>query len=518
MTGTFQRTAHVQLAYRRLKVDYLARLFKQLAQMNYDSILLDYGRNFPYRGELAPLCSKQTYSEQEIAQIETALCQNQLTPLVKGVGMSHLSSVVRQSAYASLADGTGLNLAKEESAAFLIAIGEQLLQRHPSAAMLHLGGDEIYDEPRAEESIRHAREHGYSHLYVTFVNRIARHFSSRKVRCAIWSDGLIRHSESLDLLDNEVEVFYWDYWGYAQRCAFLSIGGGSPDLFLLDEAAIPEDTRNAMRSSTIRSGHAIPPAMRRTYGKYWKISEDGRSAESFPYCRFFQDHRVRMRCCMLPYPEKGSFLSRFSAQLSHLQNFIGKARETCAQGIVVCLWQPWWPLWETVLPAFALAAALSENPEAKEDCLWEKASELLGDPWNAPMLRDYCEAGRSFESNDLLDGQWHPIPPGERENRAASSEHNAACALHAAQQFLDRYAQTAPPSAVLSIRMLREVAAEELQYHDFTPSEENASRRGCVDATLAEDFARLLHFVYTADDAEEEYRSRIHYLLHLRKE
>lgn len=170
---------------------------------------------------------------------------------------------------------------------------------------------------RTPESCTALMKEGFSSMYVDFVNAIAAGLKSEGVRIAIWSDTLIRYPQALEKLDKSIVMFYWDYWAMGEESAFLSIGGGCPDIFVLDRSGLPRDLNKMFRNPVIRNAGELPLNHFERYHNYWRWSPGQKRARSFPYVEFLREFGLDVVSCFLPYTEKGSILSNYAEKLPH---------------------------------------------------------------------------------------------------------------------------------------------------------------------------------------------------------
>ena len=403
--GIRQKLQHISLAPATWSVEYLKTFFDFFARRGGTGILLDYKTSFPYSGPLKDLRAENAYTEKEIAELCAHAEKLGLALFPKGVSFSHAEAILRCPQFAFLADGNGLNLARPESVDLLAESSRQLAALHPGCRMIHLGGDEIFPFALAPESHAAALRRGKGGLYADFLNRFAERTRKLSVSFGIWSDMLIRYPEAVDRLNHDYTIFYWDYWSFGDRCPLLSIGGGCPDLMVLEREALPRDLGKILRNSAVREGGEIPCGLAERYASCWELSADRRRARSFPYIRFFREHGFPVISSGLVYPEKGSILSNFSEKLEHIRWFAKRSMEDGADGMMSCYWAPFWPDLKLMEPAVGIYLALSEHPELTDQALLEWCTP---EGWSTKAFELYLRTANDFEFNDLLSVEWTP--------------------------------------------------------------------------------------------------------------
>ena len=401
--GIARKLQHLSLSPATWSVERLKKFFEFFARYGGTGILLDYKTAFPYTGTLKNLRAGNAYTEQEIGELCAHAEKLGLEIIPKGISFSHAEAILKCPEFADLADGKALNLAREESVELLLESSRQLIQLHPGCRMVHLGGDEIFQFTLAPESYAFASVHGKSALYVDFLNRFAERAGKWNLSFGIWSDMLIRYPEAIDSLNRNYTIFYWDYWGFGERCPFLSIGGGCSDILLLDRKALPRDLGKILRNSNVRNAEEIPYGLLERYQPYWELPSDRRSVRSFPYIRYFRDHGFRVISSCLTYPEKGSVLSNFAEKLDHVRSFARRSLEDGAEGMLSCYWSPFWPDLELMEPAIRIYLELCEQPDRSDRQLLDSC---VPDGWTRNAFELYLRTANDFEFNDFLSIEW----------------------------------------------------------------------------------------------------------------
>jgi Glycosyl hydrolase family 20, catalytic domain len=405
---------HLRLCPHSMRTEHIKELFEKFAGAGFNTVFIEYEYVYPYKN-FPDLKNDATYSAKEIASIVKSAKDCNLQIIPKGLSFSHISSLLKLDKYRHLKDGSGgLNLLNPESFEIMLSSGKEIIESHPDTTLIHFGGDEIFDFPRLPETNSYVVKNGISSLYVQFVNKLAKEFKKRGVKIAIWSDMLIRYPDSIDDLDKDVIIFYWNYWSYSERVHFLSIGGGMLDSFILDRSHLPVDLEKIFRVSIAREKCEIPIGHVDTFKEYWEMDNEWESCAGFPYLKWFRDKGLDVVSAMLPYPEKGSFLPNMTEKIDHVRTFLKKTKEHSALGFVSCCWQDNWPLLETVWPGMLFALAANDNPELSNDEIFKLVVQKLDHFGNEDMLKKYFSAGRYFEFADLLDPFWGKIPICER--------------------------------------------------------------------------------------------------------
>lgn len=98
-------------------------------------------------------------------------------------------------------------------------------------------------------------------------------------------------------MDKSIVMFYWDYWAMGEESAFLSIGGGCPDIFVLDRSGLPRDLNKMFRNPVIRNAGELPLNHFERYHNYWRWSPGQKQGPHFFVCRISAG--VRSGCGLL---------------------------------------------------------------------------------------------------------------------------------------------------------------------------------------------------------------------------
>lgn len=399
-----------------LKLDYLDSLMKRFRHAGYDAVMIEYCHSFPYRKAAGYAVAGNAYSLPEIAEIDRMARENHLEVLPKGISFSHLGRLRSCGKYTHLIDGDGLDLTSHEAVSLLSESVLELADAHPQSRIIHIGGDEIFHFGKNAAAGALIQKKGISWWYVNYLNRVFAEVRMKRpeLRLAVWSDMLIKYPESISALDPAMVIFYWDYWGFGEDdCPILSTGGGCPDLFVLDRDRLPRDLAKILRCRSVRDGAELVSEHTEIFGEVRRLRLDGQSAKarSFPYLEWFRKFNFDVVSCALPYPEKSSIMGNYAEKIDHLRSFSRRSKEYGALAMMSCLWQPWWPLFEAVMPALMSAPVLFEDSELEDLAFYSRAALRLGDGWTPEMLKQCFMFANAFELNDLLTVNWERKTP-----------------------------------------------------------------------------------------------------------
>jgi hypothetical protein len=405
MKDRFLKMAQLDMHAHVMTVDYLDILFGRLAACGYNAVLLAYRDKFPYTS-YPELSAPDAYTPEQVAEIDRMAVRHGLEIVPLGFQFSHASAIVQHPRFKHLAGDGGLDLLNDESVEVIVKTARDILRAHPSARLVHTGGDEMGGFGGRPAIGRYVRTHGASQYYVQFVNKLATALRSDGIRVGIWSDMLIRYPEALPALDTSAVIFYWDYWSYGERTPFVTIGGGLPDMYILDWPGFRGDLRKLFLVGWPKPPADLPWDHVRRFERYWQMDPAGKSVRSFPYAAWFRDHGLDVVGALTTYPEKSSFLPDFLGKFSHVRAFSQRLRESGGMGCLACLWAMHFPLPETVWPSWLAASIFMDQPGLTDDEVCALTAERLGGHWTPATVKDYFGVGSDFEAADLIAPTW----------------------------------------------------------------------------------------------------------------
>jgi hypothetical protein len=404
MENKFLRIAQIDMYAHVSSVEYLESVFKRLSKYGYNAVLLCYRDKFPYTC-YPELASPDAYTLDEVMRIESIAEENGIEIIPLAMQFSHAEAILKHPRFKHLSSG-GLNLLEDASLEVIVRCAEDVLRVHPNSKLVHFGGDEMQGIASDPACGRYIRENGASEYYVQFVNRIADSMRGHGIRAGIWSDMLIRYPQALPELDKSTVIFYWDYWSYGDRTPFVTIGGGLPDMFMLDFEQLHGDLRKLFITPWVHPPDEIPCGHMRRFEKYWQMDPEKKSIRSFPYLAWFREHGLDVIGSMTTYPEKSSFLPDCLSKFDHVRGFASRIRESGGTGYLACLWAKFFPMPETCMPSWATANEIIDHPEKSDDEICAAASVRLGGFWTPNTLKAYLGAGGDFEAADLISPLW----------------------------------------------------------------------------------------------------------------
>jgi len=221
------RCAHIcyhlvteKLAYHTPGFPAVLAHIDELAELQYNAILLELEALFPYRRHKLASCGIR-FTPAQIAAIG-ARCKEhgmELVPLVQCLG--HAYNVLVNDEYAAFREVPGsfqqFCPTHPDLPKLYMEFVEEYLESFPGVRQWHMGGDESYQLGQCPRCRAKAKQHGVSRVYVDYVGEVARRLRARGLAPMIWSDMLEHHPEAVPQLPRDLKLVYWNYhlptWG-----------------------------------------------------------------------------------------------------------------------------------------------------------------------------------------------------------------------------------------------------------------------------------------------------------------
>jgi len=335
------RGIHFDLKAHMMNFSMLCDTARKMARLGYNTILLEYQDKFPFTGSLSKISAPDALTKEEILSFDR-LCTSlgmRIIPLIQCLG--HMYYVLCHREYAHLAESGGIYTSPHAlcpsnpgSVPFFAEMADQVLALHPSCRYVHIGGDEA----RLSDTCPACGKTPKYELLCRHYEACCEAILDRGKRPIMWSDMLLAHPETLDVLRGKVTVMDWDY-------QTTGAPGETPLVWGCD--AKNPDSWSPLHQKLIRPYiYAIEPTV----------------ANPFPYVKFLRDQGFEV---LLAPAAKCSGDAAYVPMRRHLANCceaVRTAAKANALGVVVTSWsvrRTPWPLTENTLIA---AAMCMQNP------------------------------------------------------------------------------------------------------------------------------------------------------------
>lgn len=292
---------------RMLKFDDLKQIIKMLGKFKMNTLVLEYMDRFPF--EKHPVISSTAaFTKEQTQEIEQLATENfiDIIPLVQSLG--HMRHVLRHTEYQHLQE---CEVPKEQkgreqfcplkAGAFELfqELALEVMKVHPNSRYLHVGADESRSLGACPACAEFVKQHSKSKLYIDYLNKVCQWVKSQGRLPIIWDDMLSRNPDTIDTLDKDAVIMYWDYWTTAERSPIVVARGAGYGVVYdkqwetewASELEEPERTVVKNFSGGIDLANDLGPDYLRNFGKYLG-TDFPKIHECFSKLRFFSIQRV----------------------------------------------------------------------------------------------------------------------------------------------------------------------------------------------------------------------------------
>ena len=223
------RAVHIDFRAQKLRYEAIFPILRDIAELGYNTVLMEYMDSFPYEGTLAKLASPDALTRAELSAI-LAECERlglEVIPLVQCFG--HAYWVLRHPEFEHLAEGYYEGMPEDEKAypwgwmklttmcaqnpdvaEFWRETVRQIVAAHPNLKHFHIGGDEI-KLPSCPTCLAKVEKVGLSTLladhYIASCDAVAAY----GVEPMLWGDVVLAYPDTLERLRDRAILVDWDY-------------------------------------------------------------------------------------------------------------------------------------------------------------------------------------------------------------------------------------------------------------------------------------------------------------------
>lgn len=206
---------HIDLKAQTMRFDFLMQTVDELADMGFNTLLLEYQDKFPYSGELACLAAPDALTLEEIEQLK-ALCKRRglaIIPLVQCIG--HMYWVTRFPAFQALGEhysekGPGshsLCASRKESLELFYSLCQQVFRVHPDSRYFHIGGDEV----KFSDSCPLCAGNDQGALLGAYYQNVLAFISGSGYTPVMWGDMVVKYAQIASFLPAGTLIMDWEY-------------------------------------------------------------------------------------------------------------------------------------------------------------------------------------------------------------------------------------------------------------------------------------------------------------------
>ncbi len=200
-------------------------LIETAAKFKLSAILIEYGDRFPFQKH--PLISSSnSLAMEEISQLDKLARENfiEIVPLLQSLG--HLNYVLNHEEYSHLREGgkegsRQLCPLNPDSFKLFTELADEMLKLHPEGKYFHIGADEARHLGECPKCKREVEKIGKGGLYVNYINKVCQWVKEQGKIPILWDDILCHYPETLNKLNKETVIMYWDYWTTQEKSPIL---------------------------------------------------------------------------------------------------------------------------------------------------------------------------------------------------------------------------------------------------------------------------------------------------------
>lgn len=210
------RGAHFDLRLSHPTFENLTAYIEEFAKYKINTLLIEYEDRFSFDRHPELRNKQLCLTDAQLDAIKQTAADNfiEIIPLQQSFG--HLEYVLKHKQYEHLRENHEsvgeLCPSKPETAELVKSLLDEVIDKHPDAAFIHIGCDEVYSLcvcPACISQYGNSRERAF----IGFVNQLIDHVASRGKIPIIWHDMMEKCSDAeLSLLDKRAVVMIWLYY------------------------------------------------------------------------------------------------------------------------------------------------------------------------------------------------------------------------------------------------------------------------------------------------------------------
>ncbi len=183
------RAVHYDTKHHQDKASYVRSFIKDLARYKINMLVWEWEDKFAYPSH-PEIGAPGAFTMEEMQEFTRFAKQYhiQLVPLVQGLG--HVSFILKWPEYHELREIPASNWEfcplKQGAYDLLFDLWDDALRATPGSEYIHIGSDETYELGACDRCRAKAAETGKSGLYLTFVNKAARHLKKKGRKVMAW--------------------------------------------------------------------------------------------------------------------------------------------------------------------------------------------------------------------------------------------------------------------------------------------------------------------------------------------
>jgi len=360
-----------QMGYREASI-----MIQTLAKFKINTILIEYGDRFPYKRH--PLIvSSNTLTISEIKNLYKLAKENfiEVIPLLQSFGHLDYLLDVKKYSYLNEGDNKGgrqICPSHPDSLKIFIEMAEEIISLSKGIRYFHIGGDETRYLGVCPKCRKRAEVIGKGGLYIEHINKVCGWIKKKGLRPIIWDDMICTFPETIDKLDKDAVIMYWDYWATAQKTTFLLAREYETNRGVVYHKKWQNEWNKELseieRENIMRFGRFLDlekewePEYREKFLPYLG-NEFPKYIKSFPYLKFYRDKGFEVLgapliehlfACM---PDYHNWILHLERPTRNIFEFTRRCIEEGALGIIGTSWMNYPP--EVLYPGILATAKFS---------------------------------------------------------------------------------------------------------------------------------------------------------------
>lgn len=377
MKQSFLRMVHIDFRAQKLRPEVLPGIVRQLKELGYNALLVEYMDSFPYSGKLATLASPEAFTKEELTAF-LEFCHEiemEVVPLVQCFGHSYW--VLRHPEFEHLAEGWHENLLDEERVddwgctklhtmcpsnpqvrEFWKESVKQICAMHPHSTRMHIGGDEI-KMPSCPQCQKRLEKASLSDILGSHYLSCGLEVEKLGVSPMMWADIALAHPETIEMLKDHVTFMDWDYYSNGKPSTNGTVWGLQGLVHKPDQW----------------------PQIFQNYFRPYFYREEPDLINPFPYVKALQAAgcKVILACAARCSPD--SFCIPMPERITNTEAAVQYAEDAGISGCAITSWSVRRSPWPLQLYPIISAALISQNRSITRDEIdMYYAQKMFGNP------------------------------------------------------------------------------------------------------------------------------------------
>lgn len=370
------RGFHLNFNNSSLDFDLGKQLLESMARWRLNTVLVEYGRRYPYRDHPG-IASASALTRQQVADLIAYARALGIEPIPLQQCLGHVEYILQHDAYADLREEEEqrdqfcpLN---PKSIELFRELVDDMIDLHPNIRYMHIGGDETRRLGNCPRCAEVAKEHGKGRLYLDYHKQAIEYVCSRGLTPIIWDDMLCKYPEVIEQMPREAVIMYWDYWTTCDPSAlFVARPAG---MGVVTDSGWNEQWQDELGETEARTvrrftgpvdlAKELSPEFQSKFGPYLGPHFPKR-IRAFPYLEYYQELGFRVIGAPTGSGNTSTWrqLPDFPRYGENIHTFSKRIHEAGALGLITSAWYP--VPFEAWMPGIMFTGQFTWNPDVTE--------------------------------------------------------------------------------------------------------------------------------------------------------